>query len=238
MPVPRVFLIDGTAFCYRAFYAIRGLATAGGRPTNAVYGFARMLQALRDKERPDGLAVAFDVGKPTFRHKRFEAYKEHRKPMPDQLVSQLPLIKRLLAAYRVPVYEREGFEAEDVLGTMAGQLVGEGAEVFLVTGDKDLLQLVNSHIKVYNPHQKEDGILDAAAVQARYGIGPDRMVDLLALMGDVAGGALRPAGRAAAGAARGAAIGAAAGGGLARAGAHRHARAAAGDAGGAGAPAA
>jgi DNA polymerase-1 len=104
--------------------------------------------------------------------------------MPDQLVSQLPLIKRLLAAYRVPVYEREGFEAEDVLGTMAGQLVGEGAEVYLVTGDKDLLQLVNSHIKVYNPHQKEDGILDAAAVEARYGIGPDRMVDLLALMGD------------------------------------------------------
>ena len=79
------FLIDGTAFCYRAFYAIRGLSTADGRPTNAVYGFARMLQALRGKQRPEYLAVAFDVGKPTFRHRQFEAYKAQRKPMPDDL---------------------------------------------------------------------------------------------------------------------------------------------------------
>ncbi len=179
----RVFLIDGTAFAYRAFYAIRQLTTADGRPTNAVYGFAAMLQALREKEQPDCLAVAFDVGKPTFRHRKFEAYKIQRKPMPDPLISQLPLIKDLLVAYRIPVFEQAGYEAEDLLATLATQLVQEGAEVFLVTGDKDALQLVNSHIKVYNPH-KDEVVLDAEAVQARYGVGPDRMVDLMALMGD------------------------------------------------------
>ncbi|MBI2104746.1 MAG: DNA polymerase I [Candidatus Omnitrophica bacterium] len=177
-------MIDGTAFCYRAFHAIRGLSTADGRPTNAVYGFIRMLDSLREKERPDFLAVAFDVGKPTFRHQRFEAYKVQRKPMPDPLIAQLPLVKRLLEASRVPVFEREGYEAEDVLGTIARRIVGQGVEVFLVTGDKDALQLVNSHIKVYNPHREEAAVLDADAVQARYGVGPERLVDLMALMGD------------------------------------------------------
>ena len=183
MTTQRAFLIDGTAFCYRAFYAIRNLSTADGRPTNAVYGFAVMLQALRQKERPEYLAVAFDVGKPTFRHKKFEAYKIQRKPMPDPLIGQLPLVKRLLSAYRIPVFEAEGYEGEDVLATIAAQIVREGIEVFLVTGDKDALQLVNSHVKVYNPHH-EGLVLDAGAVKERYGVGPDRMVDLMALMGD------------------------------------------------------
>ena len=120
----RVFLIDGTAFCYRAFHGIRSLSTTDGRPTNAVYGFATMLQALRDKERPDYLAVAFDVGKPTFRHKKFEEYKGQRKPMPEPLIGQLPLVKQLLAAYRIPVFEREGYEAEDVLATVAQRIAG------------------------------------------------------------------------------------------------------------------
>ena len=182
MGTHRAFLIDGTAFCYRAFYAIRQLSTSDGRPTNAVYGFTMMLEALRDKERPDYLAVAFDVGKPTFRHQKFEAYKVQRKPMPDPLIQQIPVVKALLAAYRIPVYEREGYEAEDVLATIAQRISGS-VEVLLVTGDKDALQLVNSHVKVYNPH-KEDAILDAAAVRARYGVGPERMVDLMALMGD------------------------------------------------------
>ena len=180
----KVFLIDGTAFCYRAFYAIRLLSTADGRPTNAVYGFARMLQSLREKERPDYLAVAFDVGKPTFRHRQFEEYKAQRKPMPDPLIAQLPLVKTLLAAYRVRVFEQEGFEAEDVLATITHALAGPGLQVFLVTGDKDALQLVNSRVRVYNPHKKDDPILDANAVRARYGVGPEQMVDLMALMGD------------------------------------------------------
>ena len=178
------FLIDGTAFCYRAFYAMRGLSTPDGRPTNAVFGFARMLEALRDKERPDYLAVAFDVGKPTFRHRQFKEYKVQRKPMPDPLIAQLPLVKRLLDASRVPVFEQEGFEAEDVLATIARRIEEPGLRIFLVTGDKDALQLVNSHVLVYNPHKKEEPVLDAGSVRARYGVEPEQMVDLMALMGD------------------------------------------------------
>ena len=163
MNTKKAFLIDGTAFCYRAFYAIRTLSTSDGRPTNAVYGFAMMLQALREKERPEYLAVAFDVGKPTFRHEKFEEYKIQRKPMPEALIGQLPVIKQLLAAYRIPVFEREGYEGEDVLATIAKTVAVKGVEVFLVTGDKDALQLVNSHVKVYNPHH-EGAVLDADAV--------------------------------------------------------------------------
>ena len=185
MQCPTAFLIYGTAFCYRAFYAIRSLSTRDGRPTNAVYGFARMLESLRQKERPDYLAVAFDVGKPTFRHEKFDAYKVQRKPMPELLVSQIPVVKTLLAAYRIPIFEREGYEAEDVLATIAKRIVRHGVEVYLVTGDKDALQLVNSHVKVYNPHKEQEAVvLDASSVHARYGVGPERMVDLMALMGD------------------------------------------------------
>ena len=128
MRAQHAFLIDGTAFCYRAFYAIRNLSTSGGRPTNAVYGFATMLQSLTEKEHPDYLGVAFDVGKPTFRHRKFEAYKIQRKPMPDPLIGQLPLIKALLAAYRIPMFEQEGYEAEDVLASGASPAHTAAAE--------------------------------------------------------------------------------------------------------------
>lgn len=160
------------------------LVTSDGRPTNAVYGFAVMLQALRQKEKPEYLAVAFDVGKPTFRHRRYEDYKVHRKPMPEELIEQVPLIKRLLSAYRVSTFEREGFEGEDILATLARILVKRGIHVYLVTGDKDALQLVSDRIKVYNPHKGAGVILDAKAVEARYGVAPEQMVDLMALMGD------------------------------------------------------
>ena len=183
MGVRKVFLIDGTAYCYRAFHALPSLATADGRPTNAVYGFIMMLQSLREKERPEYLGVAFDVGKPTFRHQQYRDYKIHRKPMPEALITQLPLIKSLLSAYRVAVFEREGYEGEDVLATIARRVADTQIEVLLVTADKDALQLVNSHIKVYNPH-REGHVLDAHAVRQRYGVRPTQMVDLMALMGD------------------------------------------------------
>ena len=178
----RVFLIDGTAFCYRAFYALPPLSAPDGRPTNAVYGFAMMVQALRNKEHPDALAVAFDAGKPTFRHEAFEGYKRHRKPMPEELIAQLPLVQRLLEAHRIPIFACEGYEGEDVLASIARTLSAEPVETLLVTGDKDVLQLVNSHLKVYNPHTA--AVWDAAAVEGRYGLRPDQMVDLMALMGD------------------------------------------------------
>lgn len=180
--MPQAFLIDGTAFCYRAFYAIRVLSASDGRPTNAVYGFAMMLGALCKAKQPEYLAVAFDAGKPTFRHERFHDYKIQRKPMPDPLIAQLPLVKELLAAYRIPVFQLEGYEAEDLLATLARRIAAE-CDVFLVTGDKDALQLVGPRIKVYNPH-KDHVVLDAGAVQERYGVPPERMIDLMALMGD------------------------------------------------------
>ncbi|MBI2885455.1 MAG: DNA polymerase I [Candidatus Omnitrophica bacterium] len=183
MASAKAFLIDGTAFCYRAFYAIRALSTSDGKPTNAVYGFVTMLTALRAAHRPDYLAVAMDAGKPTFRHERYEAYKQHRKPMPDPLIGQLPLIRELLDTLRIPVFQMEGYEGEDLLATIARRVATEGVDVVLVTGDKDALQLVGPGLTVYNPH-KDNAVFDAQAVEARYGVPPNRMVDLLALMGD------------------------------------------------------
>ncbi len=179
----RAFLIDGNAFCYRAFYAIRELSTSAGRPTNAIYGFITMLQALQAKEQPDYLAVAFDTPKPTFRHERFKDYKGHRPPMPEPLVEQLPTIREFLQAVRIPLFAVDGYEAEDVLATLAKQVAGPAVEVYLVTGDKDLLQLVDSHIKVYAPKPHEQ-VYDAHGIQERYGVTPAQMADLLALMGD------------------------------------------------------
>ncbi len=184
MAAEQAFLIDGTAFCYRAFYAIRApMSTADGRPTNAVFGFAMMLKSLRDKHRPAYLAVAFDTGKPTFRHKKFKGYKVSRKPTPPELIQQVPVVKQLLAAYRIPCFEREGYEAEDLLATIARRIAGPDLDVLLVTGDKDALQLIDRHIKVFNPHQ-ENGLVEADAVRERYGVEPSQMVDLMALMGD------------------------------------------------------
>ncbi len=185
MPDAKAFLIDGTAFCYRAFYAIRALSTSDGRPTNAVYGFATMLKALQAAHHPQYLAVAFDAGKPTFRHERYEAYKQHRKPMPDPLIGQLPLIRELLEALRVPTFQMDGYEGEDILATIARHIAGAGVEIVLVTGDKDALQLVGPGVTVYDPHH-HNALFDVQAVEARYGVPPNRMVDLLALMGDSA----------------------------------------------------
>ena len=183
MPKKRLFLIDGNSFCYRAYYAIRSLLNSKGQPTNAIYGFTTMLNKIIKEEAPDMLAVAFDLKGPTFRHKKFEEYKSHRKPMPDDLVSQMPYIKQLVQAYNIPIYEIEGYEADDVLATLAKKAEEKDIETFIVTGDKDALQLVGPHIKVYSTH-KEGLIYDAGKVKEAYGVGPDRITDIMALMGD------------------------------------------------------
>ena len=180
----KLFLIDGNSFCYRAFYAIRALSNSKGQPTNAIYGFVTMLNKLVKDNSPDMLAVAFDLKGPTFRHKRYEEYKIHRKPMPDDLIGQMPYIKRIVQAYNIPIYELEGFEADDLLATIAVKAEERGIDTFIVTGDKDALQLVDAHIKVYSPH-KEDLIYDAAKVKEAYGVSPDKMIDIMALMGDL-----------------------------------------------------
>ena len=183
MPKKRLFLIDGNSFCYRAFYAIRSLSNSKGQPTNAIYGFNSMLNKIMEDEKPDMLAVAFDLKGPTFRHKKFEEYKIHRKPMPDDLVSQMAYIKQLVQAYNIPIYEVQGYEADDLLATLAKRAESKDIETFIVTGDKDAFQLVNSHIRVYSTH-KEGLIYDEHKVKETYGVGPDRITDLMALMGD------------------------------------------------------
>ena len=183
MPKKRLFLIDGNSFCYRAFYAIRSLSNSKGQPTNAIYGFNSMLGKIIKDEKPDMLAVAFDLKGPTFRHKKFDEYKIHRKPMPDDLISQMTYIKQLVQAHNIPMYEMQGYEADDVLATLAKKAEDKDIETFIVTGDKDALQLVDSHIKVYSTH-KEGLIYDAHKVKEIYGVGPDKMTDIMALMGD------------------------------------------------------
>lgn len=183
MPKKRLFLIDGNSFCYRAFYAIRSLSNSKGQPTNAVYGFNSMLGKIIKEEKPDMLAVAFDLKGETFRHKKFDEYKIHRKPMPDDLVSQMPYIKQLVQAHNIPVYEMQGYEADDLLATLAKKAEDKDIETFIVTGDKDALQLVDSHIKVYSTH-KEGLIYDSHKVKEIYGVGPDKVTDIMALMGD------------------------------------------------------
>lgn len=179
----KLYLIDGNSFCYRAFYAIRALTNSKGQPTNAIYGFVTMLNKIVKEKKPDMLAVAFDMKGPTFRHKKYEDYKIQRKPMPDDLVGQMSHIKDVVAAYNIPIFQLEGYEADDVLATIAKRAEEKGIDTFIVTGDKDALQIVGAHIKVYNPH-KEDIIYDAAKVKEKYGVGPERVVDIMALMGD------------------------------------------------------
>lgn len=178
-----IYLIDGSSFAYRAFYAIGQLSTRSGQPTNAVYGFTRMLIKLMDRYKPEYLAIAFDTGKPTFRHEQYEEYKAHRRPMPDEMISQLPWIKRIISAYNIPLIEIEGYEADDVIATMAVQAEDSGFNVYIMTSDKDMMQLVNSRIRIINP-AKEDIVYDSEKIKERFGVEPDKITHLLALTGD------------------------------------------------------
>lgn len=179
-----IFLVDGNSFCYRAFYAIQELTTSKGMPTNAIYGVVNMLHKLIKEHDPDMMAVVFDMKGPTVRHKKYEEYKVHRKPMPDELAAQLDPIKKIIAAHNIPVYELEGFEADDIIATLAQKASKKGLNVVIVSGDKDALQLVDDKIKVLSPHMKEDKMYDRAGVHAKYGVAPKAMIELMAFMGD------------------------------------------------------
>lgn len=179
----KILLVDGNSFCYRAFYAVRELRTSKGRPTNAVYGFITMIERLLKQVDPDGIALTFDVKGPTFRHKRYEDYKVQRAPMPEDLVEQMPVIKEVVRAFRIPIFEKEGYEADDVIATLASRLARKGHEVYAVTGDKDALQLVTEKVRVLNP-QKDNAIYDRSSVREKWGVDPEQVPDLMALMGD------------------------------------------------------
>ena len=184
VPQGRLFLIDGNSFCYRAFYAIQGLTNSRGEPTNAIYGFVTMMRKLVEDQRPEFIAVCFDPKGKTFRHERYRDYKAHRKPMPPELVSQIEPIKEFCRISRLAMFEKQGFEADDVIGTLAVRAERQGLEVFIVTGDKDAFQLVNEKVRILQPH-KDNLVYDIDGVKRKYdGLGPDKIVEVLALMGD------------------------------------------------------
>jgi DNA polymerase-1 len=180
--VNTVYLIDGTSQLFRAFFAIRGLSNADGLPTNAVYGFTSMLRKLLNEERPSFVGVAWDLEGPTFRHDRFVDYKSNRPPLPADLVPQFAYAKEICAGFRIPSLELEGYEADDLIATYARLAREAGFEVVIVASDKDLLQLVGDGVMVLNP--SKDLRLDRAGVAAQFGAPPERVRDVLGLMGD------------------------------------------------------
>jgi DNA polymerase-1 len=179
---PTLYLIDGSNYAYRAFFAIQGLANSRGFPTNAVYGFNNMLTKLLRDRKPEHIAVVFDAKGPTFRSESYEQYKAHRKPMPDELKPQFGVIKDLVRAYRIPLLEIEGIEADDVIGTLARKFTAEGVHVVIVSGDKDLMQLVSESVVMVDT--MKDKTYDIAGVEERFGVGPGRVAEVLGLMGD------------------------------------------------------
>src|SRR3989338_5457987 len=181
-------LIDGHAVMHKGYHAIPFLSTSKGEPTNAIFGFTSiLLNAIKDI-KPDCLAVTFDLPKPTFRHAEYEEYKAHRKPSPDDLTMQIPRVKQLVKTFNIPIYEQEGYEADDLIGTLALKITKENPdmEVVIVTGDLDILQLVTDNIKVYTMKRglSEAIIYGLKEVKARYGLTPDQMVDYRGLKGD------------------------------------------------------
>jgi len=179
---PTVVLVDGNNYVYRAYYAIPELSNSKGFPTNAIYGFTNMLIKLLREQKPDYVAVAFDMKGPTFRHEAFEAYKATRKPMPEPLRPQIDYIKNIVRGFSIPVIEREGVEADDIIGTLARRFAADGLKVVVVSGDKDLMQLVNDHIVMADT--MKEVIYDVEAVRKRFGVEPEKVVEILGLMGD------------------------------------------------------
>ncbi len=182
MSPKRLFLIDGMSHIYRAYYAIRNLSNAKGLPTNAVFGFISMLRKLIQEQKPEYIGVALDLEGPTVRHEKYQAYKATRKPMPEDLILQIPYILRVCKAFCVPVISHAGYEADDVIGTLSLKATQQGLDSVIVTSDKDMLQLVSDHVQVLDT--AKDTLLDARKVVEKMGVNPDQVADLLGLWGD------------------------------------------------------
>ncbi len=182
----RIVLIDGNSLVYRAFYALPDtMRTTSGITTNAIYGFTTMLLKVLD-DKPDFVAISFDRPEPTFRHKEYKAYKATRQKAPPTLYEQIPYVKEVAKAFDIPIYEIAGFEADDVIGTLAKEAEKQGYNVTILSGDLDPLQLVNDKIKVLTTRK---GISDTflygeKEVEERYGFRPEQLIDYKALKGD------------------------------------------------------
>jgi DNA polymerase-1 len=182
MSEKKLYLIDGNSLLYRSYYALRKLATSKGFPTNAIYGFLTTLRKIIDRDKPGWLGIVFDAPGRKLRHDVYEDYKAHRKPMPDDLVVQVPKLKEVIETLRIPVFVHPGYEADDVLGALARRAAAKGFTTVIVTTDKDLLQLVDKATFVYNP--AKDILLDEDKVREFFGGRPSQVADILALMGD------------------------------------------------------
>src|SRR5271170_1288857 len=184
----KLFLVDAMAHIYRAFYApMVRMNAPSGIPTKVPFLFANIVRRLLKDYQPEYLGIVFDTSKPTFRDKLFESYKAQRPPMPDEMSVQLPYVRRLCEAMRMPILELDGYEADDVIGTMAKLGVEKKLDVLVVSNDKDMMQLVNAGVKILRTGTggaKADTIVDAAKVQEILGVPPEKVIDLMALMGD------------------------------------------------------
>jgi DNA polymerase-1 len=184
----RLFLLDGTALAYRAYYSFisRPLITSKGENTSAVFGFVNSLMKILDEEKPDHIAVVFDRPEPTFRHKMYEPYKATRQKMPEDMASQLARLREVVEAFNVPILEMAGYEADDIIGTLTRKAETEGMVTFLVTSDKDFMQLISPLTKIYKPGKSGDEweIIDFEHVEEKFGVAPDKVVEVLGLTGD------------------------------------------------------
>jgi DNA polymerase-1 len=184
----RLFLIDGMALAYRAFFTFinNPLRNAKGENTSAIYGFTNAVLKILNDEKPDYIAVAFDTPEPTFRHTRFSDYKATREKMPEEMGPQLPRLKELAEAMGIRVIEKPGFEADDIIGTLATVVSREGIDIYMVTADKDFMQLINDRIFIYNPIRKDGKpeIAGTADVIAKFGVPANQVIEILGLMGD------------------------------------------------------
>lgn len=182
----KLLLLDGNSLAYRAFFALPLLSNDSGIHTNAVYGFTTMLQKILEEEKPTKMLVAFDAGKTTFRHETFEDYKGGRQKTPPELSEQFPYLQKLIDAYRIPRYELEMYEADDIIGTLARQAEEKGIDVIIVSGDKDLTQLATERVKVYVTRKGMTDIEQYTPehIQEKYGISPKQIIDMKGLMGD------------------------------------------------------
>jgi DNA polymerase-1 len=199
MSTPRLFLVDGNSVLYRSYYAIQKLSNSAGFPTNAIYGFINTLNKIIEEEKAEYLGLVFDTGLPTVRHQAYKEYKAQRKPMPEDLVVQVPVLKKIIQALRLPLFEYADYEADDVLATLSRKAAAQGIPVIIVTTDKDMLQVLGPLVAIFNP-AKEIYIVDeninpdflvslkhreVKTVKEFFGVGAHQVAEVLALQGDV-----------------------------------------------------
>src|SRR5512143_527823 len=174
---PTLYLIDGSSYIYRAYYAIRHLSSPKGFPTNALYGFTQMLLKVLKEKKPDHVAVVFDAGRETFRTELYPEYKANRAAMPEDLVPQIAPIKEMVRAFNIPALELPGYEADDIIGTIARDCVKRDMDVVIVTGDKDLMQVVGENVTLLDT--MKDKVTGIDGVCERFGVTPERVTDIL-----------------------------------------------------------